>query len=91
MSAKDKDKEVRDLKNLLKLNEKNYFMVVIRAFAKSRNWEDVASFISMKKPPVPFAYLAEICHEYGNVPLTVEAIKKIQDYDEKIPMLMDFG
>jgi hypothetical protein len=45
----------------------------------------------MKKPPVPFAFLAEICHEYGHVPLTVEAIKKISDYDEKIQMFMDFG
>jgi hypothetical protein len=32
--AKEKDKEVREFKNHLKLNEKNYFMIVIKAFAK---------------------------------------------------------
>jgi hypothetical protein len=38
----------------------------------------------MAKPPVPFAYLAEICHEYGNVPLAIESIRRIKDFDEKI-------
>ncbi len=45
----------------------------------------------MKKPPVPYAFMAEICHEFGNVPLAVESIRKITDYDEKIPMLMDIS
>ena len=45
----------------------------------------------MKKPPISFGFLAEICHEYGNVPLAVEASKKISDYDEKITMLIDFA
>jgi hypothetical protein len=38
----------------------------------------------MKKPPVTFTYLAEICHDYNNDSLAVEAIKKIPDADEKI-------
>ncbi len=42
MQSKERDKEVKDFKNVLKLNEKNYFMVVIKAFAKNGNWEDVA-------------------------------------------------
>mmetsp|Transcript_3465 Transcript_3465/g.2463 ORF Transcript_3465/g.2463 Transcript_3465/m.2463 type:complete len:89 (+) Transcript_3465:934-1200(+) len=45
----------------------------------------------MKKAPVPFAFMAEVCHDYGNMPMAVEAIKRISDYDEKIGMLMDFG
>lgn len=91
MGGKEKEKDVRDLKNALKLNEKAYFMVVNRAFAKNKNWTDVASFIQMKKPPVPHAFLAEILYDEGNIPLAVEAIKKISDYDEKIPMLIDIG
>lgn len=45
----------------------------------------------MKKPPVPYPYMAEICHEYGNIQLAVESIKRISDYEEKIPMLIDIG
>lgn len=32
--GKDKEREVKDLKNALKLNERIYFMVVVKAFAK---------------------------------------------------------
>lgn len=45
----------------------------------------------MKKPPVTFSFLAEICHDYSNDDLALEAIKKISDYDEKITMLIDFN
>jgi len=45
----------------------------------------------MKKAIVPYAFLAEVCYDYGNIPLAVESIKKITDYDEKIPMLIDIG
>jgi len=30
-----------------------------------------------------------VCNEFGKVPLAVEAIRKITDFDEKIPMLID--
>ena len=89
--GKDKEKEVKDIKNAIKLNEKTYFMIVVRAFAKARNWDDVAAFVTMKKCPIPYAYLAEICYEFGNIPLAVESIRKITDYDEKIPMLIDIA
>jgi hypothetical protein len=45
----------------------------------------------MKKPPVTYSFLAELCIEHGKVPMAVEAIKKISDYDEKIPMLIDIA
>jgi hypothetical protein len=66
-------------------------MMAIRGFARCNNWEDVTYFINMKKTPVTYSFLAELCIEYGRVPLAVEAIKKISDYDEKIPMLIDIG
>jgi hypothetical protein len=40
--SKEKDKEIKDMKNGLKLNEKTYFMIVIRAFAKNSSWDDVS-------------------------------------------------
>ncbi len=43
----------------------------------------------MKKPPVTYSFIAEICTEGGKIPMAVEAIRKISDYDEKIPMLID--
>lgn len=35
--------------------------------------------------------MAEIANDNGKVPLAVEAIRKIADFDEKIPMLIDIG
>jgi hypothetical protein len=40
---------------------------------------------------VSFSFLAEVAHEGGRVPLAVEAIRRIADPDEKIPMLIDIG
>ena len=57
----------------------------------AQQWDDIKQFISMKKPPVTYAFLAEVCTEFGKVPYAVEAIKKITDYDEKITMLIDIG
>lgn len=93
LTAKGKEGEVvvRDMLKSLKLSEKHHFMMVIRGMAKSSQWDDVVHFIHMKKPPVPYSFLAEICIDHGKVPFAVEAIKKISDYDEKIPMLIDIG
>ena len=89
--GKDKEREVKDIKNSLKMPEKQYYMMAIRGFAKANNWDDLGYFVSMKKPPVSYSFLAELCIEYGKIPLAVEAIKKISDFDEKIPMLIDIG
>ena len=85
----DQEKDVRDIKNSLKLQEKYYFMMAIRGWAKAGKWEEVTHFIQMKKTPVTYSFLAEICVDHKKIPLAVEAIKKISDYDEKIPMLID--
>lgn len=66
-------------------------MMAIRGFARANNWDDLYYFINMKKSPVTYSFLAELCIEYGKVPMAVEAIKKIVDYDEKIPMLIDIA
>mgnify|MGYP003338555419 CR=1 FL=1 len=43
----------------------------------------------MKKPPVTYAFLAEVCVEGGKLPLATEALRRISDPDEKIPKLID--
>ena len=89
--GKEKEKDLKEMKNMLKLHERPYFMIVMRTFAIQKNWNDISEFIKMKNPPVSYQFLAEICHEYGNVPLAIEAVKKIKDFDEKIPILMDMA
>lgn len=54
-------------------------MMVIKAISKAKKWDEVSEFIKMKKGPVPNSFIAEMCYEYGNIPLAVEAIKKISD------------
>ena len=89
--GKDKEKDVKELKNQLKINEKYYYMMVIRGFARSDNWNDFYYFVQQKKSVVTYSFLAELAIEHGRVPVAVEAIKKIQDFDEKIPMLIDIA
>lgn len=93
LTPKGKEGEglLRDMLKSLKLSEKHHFMMVIRGMAKADQWDDVVHFIHMKKPPVTYSFLAEICIDHGKVPFAVEAIKKISDFDEKIPMLIDIG
>ena len=73
----------------LKVPEKYHFMLAIRGAAKQGQWEAVTEYIKMKKPPVTYAFLAEVCAEGGKLPLATEAIRKITDADEKIPKLIE--
>jgi hypothetical protein len=38
--GKEREKDVKEVKNTLKINEKYYYMMVIRGFAKAENWND---------------------------------------------------
>ncbi len=91
LKEKEGEAQIRDMLKSLKFSEKHHFMMAIRGLAIASKWDDVVHFINMKKSPVTYSFLAEICIEHGKVPLAVEAIKKISDYDEKIPMLIDIG
>ena len=89
--SQKEDASVRDINKTLKLQEKYHYMMVIRGMAKAGQWDDIRQFVTQKKPVVSFAFLAEIANDNGKVPLAVEAIRKIADFDEKIPMLIDIG
>ena len=89
--AQKEDATIRDINKTLKPQEKYHFMLVIRGMAKAGHWDEIKAFVAQKKPVVTFAFLAEVANEHGKVPLAVEAIRKIADYDEKIPILIDIG
>lgn len=89
--GKDKEKEVKELRQVLKIPERQYYMMAIRGFAQANNWDDLYYFINMKKTPVGYSFLAELCIQYDKLPMAVEAIKKLSDAEEKINMLMDIG
>lgn len=89
--SKDGEQQMRDIYKSLKVPEKYHIMLAIRGAAKQGQWDVVTDYIKMKKPPVSYSFLAEICTDGGKIPLAVEAIKKLSDYDEKIPMLMDIA
>jgi hypothetical protein len=88
---KEGEQQMRDMVKNLKVPDKYHAMLAVRGAAKQGQWEVVTDYIKMKKPPVTYQFLAEISTEGGKIPLAVEAIKKISDYDEKIPMLMDIA
>ena len=89
MMGRDGEQATREMYKSLKVPEKFHFMLAIRGAAKQGQWEVVTDYIKMKKPPVTYAFLAEVCVEGGKLPLATEAIRRISDPDEKIPMLID--
>jgi len=54
--AKGKEGEsvIRDLNKSIKAGDKYHYMMAIRGYAKSGQWEDVKAFIQMKKPPITY-------------------------------------
>jgi len=89
LMGKDGEQALREMYKSLKVPEKYHLMLAIRGAAKSGQWEVVTEYIRMKKPQVPYSFLAEVCLEGGKPPLATEAIRRISDPDEKIPMLID--
>ena len=87
--GKDGDAGIRDMLKSMKILERHHFMLVIRSLARNNQWNQVVEFINQKKPAVTYSFMAEVCVEHGKVPFAVQAIKKITDYDEKIPRLID--
>lgn len=79
----------RDMYKQFKLPEKYHFMMCIRALAKQGKWEVVKEYIQMKKPPVTYQFLVDVCMEQGKKDFARDAALKITDYDEKIPILID--
>ena len=51
---------------------------------------DVKAKIDMKKPPLPFASIGELCFSANNKEKAVDAIKKIPDLEQRIYMLIDY-
>ena len=80
----------KGLKNELKLNEQLYFTVCVRSFAQAKEWNDVNTYIQMKKPPCPLAAIGELCDEFKNKELATEAFRRVDDKELRIELLIDF-
>ncbi len=65
-----------------------YFMIEIRALAQSGQWEAVKSKLT-KKCPIPFQAFSEICFEFHNVQLAVDAALRVSDFEERIQALLE--
>lgn len=53
-------------------------------------WLDVKAKIDMKKPPLPFAAIGELCYSANNREKAADAIKKVPDEETRIYMLIDY-
>jgi hypothetical protein len=75
----------------LKLPSKLFETIVVQTHIKEQMWGKVKAKISMKSPPCPFEYIAELCYFANNREMAVEAMVKIPDEEERILMLINYA
>ena len=91
--ANDKnDEESKNLKRQLQLNEQVYFTCVIKGYAEAQMWADITKLVKMlKKCPVPFPTIIEICFKGGNMELVKECLLKgVIQNSERVELMIEF-
>jgi hypothetical protein len=65
---------------------------VIKAYAEAKMWAKLGKFIIMlKKCPVPFPFVAEICLSHENMELVKDSlIKGVLENDVRIDLMIEF-
>jgi hypothetical protein len=84
------DDSAKRLRKDLNLPERVFETIIVQAHIKEKMWMDVKAKIDMKKPPLPFASIGELCFTANNKEKAVDAIKKIPDQEQRIYMLIDY-
>lgn len=84
------ENKAKDLRKHMNIPERLFETIIVQAHIKDKMWMDVKAKIDMKKPPVPFASIGELCYSANNKEKAIEAIKKVSDQEVKIMMLMNY-
>jgi len=83
------DEEAKSLKRSLNLNEQVYFSVIFRSYAESKNTPEVTKLLKMKNPPVPYQTMGEILCDAGNRELAQDALRKVQNKELRVELLIE--
>lgn len=84
------DQEIKNLQKHLKLTDKQHFSLLIAAQAEQGQFDYIhKNYLQVKKAIVPPRYIAEICLKHKQKDLATKFALRIQDFDEKIPFLID--
>lgn len=84
------DDHAKRLRKEMNMAERLFETIIVQAHIKEKMWLDVKTKIDMKKPPLPFAAIGELCYSANNREKAAEAIKKVADEDTRIYMLIDY-
>lgn len=56
-----------------------------------KEWPEVAKFIKMKNPPVPFQTIGELLADAGNREMSSDTFRKVQNKETRIELLIEHG
>ena len=76
-----KQNEAKSLAKSIKMNETCYLGLEAKVFANMGKFDQIEKYLEVKKPKIPYSYLAELCIEKHKMKLAREFVDKIQDED----------
>jgi len=83
-----KQNEAKALAKSVKMNEICYLAIEANAFADMGLFDRIEKYLEVKKPKLPYHFLAQICLEKKKLTLAKEFVDRIQDEDIKESLLM---
>mmetsp|Transcript_22396 Transcript_22396/g.22179 ORF Transcript_22396/g.22179 Transcript_22396/m.22179 type:complete len:564 (+) Transcript_22396:959-2650(+) len=86
-----KQSEAKALAKSIKMNEICYLGIEAKVFADMNLFEQIEKYLEVRKPKLPFEYLAQICLEKKKMSLAKEFVDRIQDEDIKESLMMKFA
>jgi len=54
----------------------------------AQKWDEISTYLQMRKSPVPYQHIAEICF-VTNKDITLRALLKISNTDERVTQLVE--
>ena len=83
-----KQSEAKQLAKSVKMNEICYLGIEAKTFADMGMFDKIEKHLEVKKPKLPFHFLAQLCLEKKKITLAKEFVDRIQDEDIKETLLM---
>lgn len=83
-----KQTEAKNLAKSIKMNEICYLGIEAKTFADIGQFDQIEKYLEVKKPKLPYHFLAQLCIEKKKLTIAKEFIDRVTDEDIKESLLM---
>ena len=83
-----KQSEAKSLAKSIKMSEVCYLGIEAQTFAEMGLFDQIENYLKVKKPKLPYHFLAQLCIEKKKMTLAKEFIDRVQDEDIKETLIM---